>query len=228
MGNLTLYLIKGKNFGLSDVEIDNIRDNVVTGYNFLRLNNEILKECGIQLGARASLVELINNLNNQRLLTLEEALSCIPLSVSIEKLTKSVLNLGDHVPDDVFLWDDFLERVNQYEFIDEIRYQRLQFSCSRAGIGEMSAQTIFEFNICEVLNALLPDYRFSRRSTKNPGDLDFTYYFVQLTLLFPIEIKSEYLLEIEEKVQFPEFYKNSAKAKAVIKQIFSYMTENEC
>uniref|UniRef100_U9THP3 Protein kinase domain-containing protein n=3 Tax=Rhizophagus irregularis TaxID=588596 RepID=U9THP3_RHIID len=79
----------------------------------------------------------------------------------------------------------------------------------------MSAQAIFEFNICEVLNELLPDYEFSRKNTKKPGDPDFTCFFAQSTLLFPIEIKPEYLLE-------------SAEARAVIKQIFSYMTENEC
>ncbi|CAB4425760.1 unnamed protein product [Rhizophagus irregularis] len=137
---------------------------------------------------------------------------------------KSIPNSGDHVPDDVFLWDDFLESVNLYEFTDEKRYQRPQFSCSRSGVG---AQAIFEFNICEVLNELLPDYEFSRKNTKKPGDPDFTCFFAQSTLLFPIEIKPEYLLEVR-KLQFPEFYKKSAEARAVIKQIFSYMTENEC
>lgn len=77
------------------------------------------------------------------LLTLEEALSCVPPSASIKKLTKSVPNSGDHVPDDVFLWDDFLESVNLYKFTDETRYQRPRFSRSRSGVGEMSAQAIF-------------------------------------------------------------------------------------
>ncbi|GBB92340.1 hypothetical protein RclHR1_00020043 [Rhizophagus clarus] len=152
------------------------------------------------------------------LLTLEEALSYVPLSASIKKLAKSIPNSGDHVPGDVFLWDDFLESVNLYEFTDEKRYQRSQFSCSRLGIGEMSAQAIFEFNIYKVLNELLPDYEFSRKNTKNPGDPEFNCFFAQSTLLFPIEIKPEYLLEVG-KLQFPEFYKKSAEARAVIKQI---------
>ncbi|GES81858.1 kinase-like domain-containing protein [Rhizophagus clarus] len=187
-----------------------------------RFNTEQL--IGFPDGPARRVETLFNSLNNQRLLTLEEALSCVPPSASIKKLTESIPNSGDHVPDGVFLWDDFLESVNLYEFTDEKRYQRPQFSRSRSGVGEMSAQAIFEFNICEVLNELLPDYEFSRRNTKNPGDPDFTCFFARSTLLFPIEIN---LLEVG-KLQFPEFYKKSAEARAMIKQIFSYMTENEC
>src|SRR5437870_4643952 len=106
------------------------------------------------------------------LLTLEEALSCVPPLVFIERLTKSVPSSGDHVPDEVLLWDDFLERVNLYKFTGNERYQRPIFSLSRKGVGEMSFQAIFEFNICEILNNLLPDYDFSRKKTKIPGDPD--------------------------------------------------------
>ncbi|CAB5358859.1 unnamed protein product [Rhizophagus irregularis] len=164
---------------------------------------------------RKKVETLVNSLNNQ---AFNSRRSVIP-SASIKKLidllrqsnsTKSIPNSGDHVPDDVFLWDDFLESVNLYEFTDEKRYQRPQFSRSRSGVGEMSAQAIFEFNICEVLNELLPDYEFSRKNTKKPGDPDFTCFFAQSTLLFPIEIKPEYLLEVR-KLQFPEFYKRVQK-----------------
>ncbi|CAB4401753.1 unnamed protein product [Rhizophagus irregularis] len=165
-------------------------------------------------GKITNLLVLINNLNNQRLLTLEEALSCVPPSASFKKLSKSIPTSGDHVPDDVFLWDDFLENVRMYEFTDEKRYQRPQFSHSKSGVGEMSAQAIFEFNICEVLNELLPDYLFSRKNTKNPGDPDFTCFFAQSTLLFPIEIKPGDLLKIG-KLQFPEYYRQKAEARAL-------------
>ena len=61
---LVTYL-QGKNFGLSEDEINSIRNNVVTGYNFLKLNDKMLVECRIRIGPRASLVDLIDKLNNQ-------------------------------------------------------------------------------------------------------------------------------------------------------------------
>ncbi|CAB4401752.1 unnamed protein product [Rhizophagus irregularis] len=88
-------------------------------------------------------VEDVEGLNNQRLLTLEEALLCLPPPAFIKKLTKSIPNLGDHVPDDVFLWDDFLESVRMYEFTDEKRYQRPQFSRSRSGVETLELTSEF-------------------------------------------------------------------------------------
>ncbi|UZO29417.1 uncharacterized protein OCT59_022894 [Rhizophagus irregularis] len=206
-----------------------LRDQDVDGLAFLHMTEDVFIKppFNFSYGKAKKLGMLIDSLNNQRLLTLEEALLCIPPPAFIKKLTKSIPNLGDHVPDDVFLWDDFLESVRMYEFTDKKRYQRPQFSHSKMGVGETSIQAIFEFNICEVLNELLPNYLFSRKSTKNPGDPDFTCFFAQSTLLFPIEIKPEYLLEIG-KLQFPEYYKKRAEARTMIKQIFSYMIENEC
>ena len=101
------------------------------------------------------------------LLPLKEALLCVPPTVSIDKLTKSLPNSGDHISDGVFLWDDFLENVDMYKFTDDgKRYQRLKFVKTDSGVGEMSAQAVFEFNICIVLNRLLPGYVFLRKNTK--------------------------------------------------------------
>ncbi|PKK69702.1 hypothetical protein RhiirC2_747860 [Rhizophagus irregularis] len=216
--------LRSKISNLDEKDFKILRDQDVDGLAFLHMTEDVFTKPPFNFvyGKAKKLGVLIDSLNNQRLLTLEEALLCLPPPAFIKKLTKSIPNLGDHVPDDVFLWDDFLESVRMYEFTDEKRYQRPQFSRSRSGVGEMSAQAIFEFNICEVLNELLPDYLFSRKNTKNPGDPDFTCFFAQSTLLFPIEIKPGDLLKIG-KLQFPEYYRQKAEARAVIKQIFSYM-----
>ncbi|PKC64043.1 kinase-like protein [Rhizophagus irregularis] len=224
-----INFLRLKILNLDEKNFKILRDQDVDGLAFLHMTEDVFIKppFNFSYGKAKKLGMLIDSLNNQRLLTLEEALLCIPPPAFIKKLTKSIPNLGDHVPDDVFLWDDFLESVRMYEFTDKKRYQRPQFSHSKMGVGETSIQAIFEFNICEVLNELLPNYLFSRKSTKNPGDPDFTCFFAQSTLLFPIEIKPEYLLEIG-KLQFPEYYKKRAEARTMIKQIFSYMIENEC
>ena len=117
--------------------------------------------------------------------------------------------------------------MNNYKFVDSKKHPNPQFIFYDDCVGEMSVQTVFETNICVVLNKLLkPDYDFTRAKTKHPGDPDFTCHDKNNLLLMPIEIKPEYLLETE-KNQFPEFYKSSAIARAVIKQSFSYMVENQ-
>lgn len=51
--------------GLNEDEAQKLRDEGVTGCNLLELNCSFLKECGIRLGPRASLVKLIKNLKKQ-------------------------------------------------------------------------------------------------------------------------------------------------------------------
>ncbi|RGB38958.1 hypothetical protein C1646_804915 [Rhizophagus diaphanus] len=224
-----INFLQSKISNLNEKDFMILRNQNIDGEVFVYMTqNDFTKSpFNFSYGKAKKFAILIDMLNSQRLLTLEEALSCIPPSASIKKLTKSISNSGNHVPDNVFLWDDFLKNVRIYEFTDKKRYQRPQFFHFRSGVGEISTQAIFEFNICEVLNELLPDYQFSRKNTKNPGDPDFTCFFVQSTVLFPIEIKPEYLLEVG-KLQLSEFYKKKAEARIVIKQIFSYMIENEC
>jgi hypothetical protein len=50
---------------INETELQSLRNEGVNGYNFLRLNNELLKKCGIRVGQRASLIEIISNLNSQ-------------------------------------------------------------------------------------------------------------------------------------------------------------------
>jgi hypothetical protein len=47
-------------------------------------------------------------------------------------------------------------------------------------------------------------------------------------MILPIEVKSKFYLKGFDEQLFPEIYKSNEKARLVIKEIFSYMLENEC
>ncbi|CAB4408267.1 unnamed protein product [Rhizophagus irregularis] len=59
------FLIK-KKLGLNENEIQNFYDQRIDGDSFLMLNEERLKECKIRMELRIKLINLINNLNNQK------------------------------------------------------------------------------------------------------------------------------------------------------------------
>src|ERR1044072_2983680 len=61
---LNSYL-QEKNLELNENEIKRLREEAITGYTFLRLDNSLLKEFKSRLGLRVLLVELINILKEQ-------------------------------------------------------------------------------------------------------------------------------------------------------------------
>ena len=61
---LNSYL-QEKNLELNEDEIKRLREEAIAGYTFLRLDNDLLKECEIQLGPRVPLVKLINEYKEQ-------------------------------------------------------------------------------------------------------------------------------------------------------------------
>ncbi|GET03140.1 AAA family ATPase [Rhizophagus clarus] len=63
---LITYLQGKAHLEINETEFQSLRNERVNGYNFLRLNNELLKDCGIRVGQRALLIELISNLNSQK------------------------------------------------------------------------------------------------------------------------------------------------------------------
>ena len=52
---LITYLRGKAHLEINETEFQSLRDEGVNGYNFLRLNNELFKDCGIRVGQRASL-----------------------------------------------------------------------------------------------------------------------------------------------------------------------------
>ncbi|PKK64329.1 hypothetical protein RhiirC2_787666 [Rhizophagus irregularis] len=165
------------------------------------------------------------------LLSLEEALACIPPPLTFRpnsvkgNSTTDPGVPGDHKLVELLPWEGFFEEVNNFKFRDESEYNRPIFINYSQMYNEMSVQTAFETNICEVLNKLLRNYDFSRELTKNPGDPDFICRFAMLEPLMPIEVKRKHILEYIES--FIEFHKHNKKAQSVIKQIYSYMVVNQ-
>ncbi|PKC00195.1 kinase-like protein [Rhizophagus irregularis] len=166
-----------------------------------------------------------------RVLSLEEALAYIPPPLTfcpnfVKRNSSTNPDIpGDHKLVELLPWKGFFEKVNNFKFGDESKYNRPIFINYSQMYNEMSIQTAFETNICEVLNKLLRNYDFSRESTKNPGDPDFICHFAMLEPLMPIEVKRKHILEYIGS--FIEFYKHNKKAQSVIKQIYSYMVVNQ-
>src|SRR6266496_284992 len=163
-------------------------------------------------------------------LSLEEALSCIPPPVTYSpKCTKSktTTKVNGDPPTRVLLWGDFFDEVNRFHFEQQPRFERPQFSQDRVVVNEEDVRDALNSNICLVLNRLTgPEYNFSRLPTHTPGIPDFNCHLVELLILV-IEAKRKHVLEDMGEQTFPEFYQTSEKARMVIQQVYNYMGVNE-
>ncbi|UZO28378.1 uncharacterized protein OCT59_021904 [Rhizophagus irregularis] len=116
-----------------------------------------------------------NNTYSFPVLSLEEALSCIPPPityfpdcVTLKTTTKAV---GDP-PASVQLWDDFFDKVNQFHFDQQPIFERPRFDDRFVIVDEEDVRNAINFNICMVLNDLTgPDYVYSRKSTDNRNQI---------------------------------------------------------
>ncbi|GET64996.1 kinase-like domain-containing protein [Rhizophagus irregularis DAOM 181602=DAOM 197198] len=163
------------------------------------------------------------------LLSLEEALSCIPLSITYSPdctKSKTTTKVNGDPPTSVQLWGDFFDKVNQFCFDQQPIFERPQFSQDREVDNEEDVRDALNSNICLVLNRLMgSEYKFSRRPPNTPGVPDFTCHLVG-SLILVIEAKRKHVLEDMGEQTFPEFY-NTSKGKDVIQQIYNYMGGNE-
>jgi len=162
-------------------------------------------------------------------LSLEEALSCIPPPITYSsKCTKSktTTKVNGDPPASVRLWGDFFDKVNQSRFDQQPRFERPQFIPDKEVENEEDVRVAIDINICMILNRLMgSEYKFSKRSTDTPGIPDFTCHLVG-SLILVIEAKRKHVLEDMGEQSFPEFY-NTSKGKDVIQQIYNYMGGNE-
>ncbi|GET59098.1 kinase-like domain-containing protein [Rhizophagus irregularis DAOM 181602=DAOM 197198] len=178
------------------------------------------------------IVKLPRNNNNTYsfpVLSLEEALSCIPppITYSTDCVTSKTTTkaVGDP-PASVQLWDDFFDKVNQFRFDQQPIFERPRFDDRFVIVDEEDVRNAINFNICMVLNDLTgPDYVYSRKSTDTPGIPDFNCHLVG-SLILVIEAKRKHVLEDMGEETFPEFYQTS-KGGDVIQQIYNYMGGNE-
>jgi hypothetical protein len=164
-------------------------------------------------------------------LSLEEALSCIPPPVTYSsKCTKSktTTKVNGDPPKSVKLWKDFFEEVNQFRFDQQPRFERPKFNDEFIIVNEEVLRNAMNVNVCMVLNKLTGlDYEYSMRQPDAPGEPDFTCHYLVESLILVIEIKRKHVLEDMGEQTFPEFYQTSEKARMVIQQIYNYMGENK-
>ncbi|PKY58869.1 hypothetical protein RhiirA4_481145 [Rhizophagus irregularis] len=164
------------------------------------------------------------------LLSLEEALSCIPPSIIYSNdciKSKNTTRVNGDPPTSVLLWEDFFEEVSHFHFEEHPRFERPNFVVKEI-INEEDVQSIFDFNICQILNKLTgPDYIYSRRKIRGNGIPDLNCHYLAKLLILVIEVKRELILQDIGEQSFPDFYKSNRKARIVIQQIYNYMGENE-
>ncbi|GBC06334.1 hypothetical protein RclHR1_06770017 [Rhizophagus clarus] len=163
------------------------------------------------------------------LLSLEEALSCIPPPIIYSpdcKKSKTTTKANGDPPASVQLWGDFFEEVNRFRFDQQPIFERPQFIPDKEVENEEDVRVAIDINICMVLNRLMgSEVKFSKRSTDTPGIPDFTCHLVG-SLILVMEAKRKHVLEDMGEETFPEFYQTS-KGKDVIQQIYNYMGGNE-
>ncbi|GBC40912.2 kinase-like domain-containing protein [Rhizophagus irregularis DAOM 181602=DAOM 197198] len=150
------------------------------------------------------------------LLSLEEALSCIPLSITYSPdctKSKTTTKVNGDPPTSVQLWGDFFDKVNQFCFDQQPIFERPQFSQDREVDNEEDVRDALNSNICLVLNRLMgSEYKFSRRPPNTPGVPDFTCHLVG-SLILVIEAKRKHVLEDMGEQTFPEFYNTTLDLK---------------
>jgi hypothetical protein len=162
-------------------------------------------------------------------LSLEEALSCIPPPITYSPdcvTSKTTTKAVGDPPASVQLWGDFFEQVNSFHFDQQSIFERPRFDDRFVIVDEEDVRNAINFNICMVLNDLTgPDYVYSRRPTDTPGIPDFNCHLVG-SLILVMEAKRKHVLEDMGEETFPEFYQTS-KGKDVVQQIYNYMGGNE-
>ncbi|CAG8676517.1 1399_t:CDS:2, partial [Ambispora gerdemannii] len=164
-------------------------------------------------------------------LSLEEALSCIPPPVTYSPkctTSKTTTKINGDPPTSVLLWKDFFEEVNRFRFDQQPRFERPQFIPDKVVLNEEDVRVAIDINICLVLNRLTGlEYDFSKRPTHTLGIPDFTCHYLVESLILVLEVKRKHVLKDIKEQTFPEFYQADEKARMVIQQIYNYMGVNE-
>ncbi|GBC10865.1 hypothetical protein RclHR1_09970005 [Rhizophagus clarus] len=226
---------KNTSLGLNITDFKKFHDQRVYGSDFLKLTIEKLRVAPYKFleGPARRITMLIDNLNSRRLFGLEKALSCVPLPIEYDPeviISQQTTYSSDQFPMEFRLWDNLFEEVNNFHFDNEPKFERPTFSEFECNIEE-DVRGAFYYNICKVLNKLLPDYLFSRRRVPIGGDPDFSAAHIR-RFIMPIEIKREHDLRLLDNETILRFDETTSRyelvgedATNVIRQIFTYMTE---
>ena len=114
-------------------------------------------------------------------------------------------------------------------FDQEQKFQKPIFNTKFKATFEEIVRNAFNVNICMILNEVITDCEFAMRGVQGTGSPDFTCHKKDDDkLIMAIEIKRYHiLLGIKPDQTLPEFYKEDAKARMVIQQIYNYLSENQ-
>ena len=111
-------------------------------------------------------------------LSLEEALSCIPPSIIYSQeciKLKDTTRVNGDPPTRVLLWEDFFEKVSRFRFDQHPKFERPTFVVKEI-INEEDVRGVFDFNICQTLNKLMgSDYSYSRRPIQLPLSCEINF-----------------------------------------------------
>ncbi|PKK55356.1 hypothetical protein RhiirC2_802608 [Rhizophagus irregularis] len=91
------------------------------------------------------------------LLSLEEALLCIPPSITYSPdcvTSKTTTKAVGDPPASVQLWRDFFKQVNSFHFDQQSIFERPRFDDRFVIVNEEDVRNAINFNICMVLNNL--------------------------------------------------------------------------
>ncbi|GBB84823.1 hypothetical protein RclHR1_01140012 [Rhizophagus clarus] len=178
--------------------------------------------------------EHINIIIKLPLLSMEEALSYPPPYIKYSPYgttSKSTTRVGGTPPKKVMLWEDFFESVNKYSFDEldqEQKFKEPIFIDDFIVTEEEVVRQAINVNICLILNRLIPVFKFSMRKVHSTGKPDFCCHYLDKLLTLVIEAKRVHILEsIEDGQTLPDFYKTNAKIRAVVQQLYNYMSENQ-
>ncbi|GBB85478.1 hypothetical protein RclHR1_00120032 [Rhizophagus clarus] len=116
------------------------------------------------------------------LLSLEESLSCIPppITYSPDCVTSKTTTKGNgDPPASVQLWSNFFDKVDQFRFDQQPRFEMPKFDDRFIVLNEEDVRVAIHVNICLTLNDLIgPEYDYSKRPPNTPGIPDFTCHLV--------------------------------------------------
>ncbi|CAG8532667.1 8235_t:CDS:2 [Diversispora eburnea] len=240
---ITFIKAKKNDLFLKENQIKVLEDQEVAGLDFLRLSQEDLERWGIPGGPAKRIIESVKEINEGRLLSLEEALSYIPPTLKCVSKPKPTIPVIGIIPKKILLWNDFFDKVNNYNFDrQQLKFEKPQFGYYQSIYDEFSVRCAVHVNINQVLNLLLgSNYWFSsdrsdRSSRVQPdfssyykGKQDFTCYYKgeeEDNMIMVIDIKrNQGLMDIGEKT-LPEFCAENEEAKIAIHQIYNYMLFN--
>ncbi|GET04664.1 kinase-like domain-containing protein [Rhizophagus clarus] len=144
----------------------------------------------------------INIIVKSPLLSLEEALSCVPPPVTYSSgcvTTKTTTKVNGEPPSKVLLWRNLFDQVNSYRFDQHSTFESPRFVVKEV-VNEEDVRVAMDVNICMVLSGLMvPGYNFSRLPTHTTGVSDFTCFYLSnllvLTIEYPLHVRQPLVSE---------------------------------